>query len=750
MPRRKKRILPVRSRTRIRSKNTLKFDIEPHIAKEIWSVMYMALAILFALSIANKLGVVGEFMQTIFKPIFGWGVYGLPVLCFFISLIFLFNRTPVFGLSRIFGIILLITSASTLIHLSVPSDEIYEVAKNGMYGGYIGFTGTFIGTTIFGVSGSYVIFSALLIISLLLTFHISLFDIFSLFVPQKKKTRALKEVNLKADLAHFLEDESDREINIIKPEISKKLLSVDDEESLVQLRKVASEEDEAPISEKESQQSLKEDEESIPILNEIPQEDEEYEWEYPSLDLLKIGNTEVVADDVHLKRSAELIRDKLAQFGIEVVMQDIHVGPTVVQYTLKPHEGVKLSKITSLKNDLALALAAKAIRIEAPIPGKALVGVEVPSEQRSMVYLRDILESDEFAKIDSPLRLSLGRDVSGKPMVSDFSRMPHLLIAGATGSGKSVGMNVFLLSILYQNSPKEVNFIMIDPKRVELNSYNGIPHLLTSVITDPEKATIALRWAVTEMTRRYQVLADSRRRNIKDYNFDPEIKGKMPFLIVVIDELADLMMTSGKEVEASICRIAQMGRAVGIHLMVATQRPSVDVITGLIKANIPTRVAFTVSSSIDSRVILDGLGAEDLLGEGDMLFLAGDMGKPVRIQGVYVSSEEIERVTNRLKVTYTPHYIEDITSRETAGLKVTGLPNSKMGGDLDVIDDDDDLYGDAFQIVSETGKASASLLQRRLRIGYARAARLLDILESKGVIGPVNGAKPRDVYVSRE
>ncbi len=434
-------------------------------------------------------------------------------------------------------------------------------------------------------------------------------------------------------------------------------------------------------------------------------------------------------------------------------MHEVHVGPTVIQYTLRPNEGIKLSKITALKNDLALALAAKAVRIEAPIPGKSLVGIEVPNDHRSLVHLREILESKEYKEIRSNLRLPLGRDVSGKPMCGDLASMPHLLIAGATGSGKSVGMNTFLISLLYQNSPADLKLILVDPKRVELNSYNGIPHLLTPVVTDPGKAAIALRWAVAEMNRRYQLFAENRHRNIEDYNTCQEVHEegrempghqKMPVIVIVIDELADLMMAAGKEVEASICRIAQMARAVGMYLVVATQRPSVDVITGLIKANIPARIAFMVSSSVDSRTILDGIGAEDLLGKGDMLYLPGGMSKPVRIQGIYISSKEIERVTNNIKISAAPNYLDEITSPKVASAAVAGIPASTFG---DEEEDDENLYQQAIQVVTESRKASASLLQRRLKVGYARAARLLDMMEQNGMIGPVNGAKARDIYV---
>jgi S-DNA-T family DNA segregation ATPase FtsK/SpoIIIE len=382
--------------------------------------------------------------------------------------------------------------------------------------------------------------------------------------------------------------------------------------------------------------------------------------------------------------------------------------------------------------------------MEAPIPGKSLVGIEVPNEKRMVVHLREMLESEEFSSFDSKLRLAVGRDVSGMPVIDDLETMPHLLIAGATGSGKSVGMNTFLLSLLYQNSPQDLKFIMVDPKRVELTLYNGIPHLLTPVITESEKAHSSLKWAVAEMQRRYQDFAEKGYKNIKEYNAAEE--KPLHRIVIVIDELADLMMqASKKETEALICRIAQMARAVGMHLIIATQRPSVDVITGVIKANIPTRIAFTVTSGVDSRTIIDTIGAEDLLGMGDMLYLPGNMSRPIRVQGVYVSTKEIERVTNRIKLTVEPAYDESITQVTDTGGADIGMVGA--GGDGT---DQDSLYSDALELIRDTGKASASLLQRRLSVGYARAARILDILEEHGVIGPANGAKPRDIYINKD
>ena len=441
-----------------------------------------------------------------------------------------------------------------------------------------------------------------------------------------------------------------------------------------------------------------------------------------------------------LKANALIIKKTLAQFGIRVEMGESSVGPTVTQYTLKPAEGVRLSKIISLHDNLALALAAHPIRIEAPVPGKSIVGLEVPNQSTAIVPLRHVLDSEEFRKRTSNMMMVLGEDVMGKPWFSDLTRMPHLLIAGATGSGKSVCINTIIVSLLYQNGPGMVKFIMVDPKRVELPVYNGIPHLLTPVITDVKKTINALRWAIAEMERRFELLSGAGKRNIQSYN--ESTNEPLPFIVIVIDELADLMAASAAEVEGAIIRLAQMSRAVGIHLILATQRPSVDVITGLIKANIPARIAFSVASLVDSRTILDGSGAEKLLGRGDMLYLSAELGKPKRLQGAYASDEDIKNVIEYLKKQAEPEYLEEVVDRQN------GSGMSGWGSDQDG-DDGDPLLEEAKEVVFRAKKASASLLQRRLRVGYARAARLLDLLEQRGLIGPGEGAKPRDVLVDR-
>lgn len=461
-------------------------------------------------------------------------------------------------------------------------------------------------------------------------------------------------------------------------------------------------------------------------------------WNYPELSLLESMDMKPQAGNI--QKRMDQIQKTLSDFGIEVTMEAVNIGPTVTQYTLKPADGVKLNQITARQDDLALALAAQSLRVEAPIPGKGLVGIEIPNDKKAIVGLKDILTSKQFKHTPSKLALALGRDAAGDPSVADLAKMPHLLIAGSTGSGKSVCINTIILALLMNNSPDELRMILVDPKRVELNGYNGLPHLLTPVITEPKDTVAALTWAVKEMERRYKLCANTGNRNIEQYNQNPDLaEGKLPYIVIIVDELADLMMVAAREVEGAIVRLAQMARAVGMHLIVATQRPSVDVITGLIKANVPTRIAFAVASQIDSRTIIDMAGAEKLLGYGDMLYVSNEVGKPKRIQGVYCSEKEITAVVAHIRQQeegdrYDPSVLETRTESRLGG--------SRGGGD----EIDDDLFDEAYEVVKQAGKASTTLLQTRLAVGYARAARLMQALEDKGLIGPAKGAKPREVY----
>lgn len=476
-------------------------------------------------------------------------------------------------------------------------------------------------------------------------------------------------------------------------------------------------------------------------------------WTPPPLSLLERDSGKPGVGDI--KANANLIKRTLLNFGIAVEMDEISIGPSVTRYALKPAEGVKLSKILGLQTNLELALAAHPVRIEAPIPGKALVGIEVPNTSKSTIGLGSLLSEDGYSKSDKPLLVALGKDITGESVFDNIAKMPHLLVAGATGSGKSVTIHAFINSLLYRNPPENLKFIMIDPKRVELTLYNGIPHLLTPVITDPKKAIMALKWLGKEMDRRYDILEKSSVRDIGSYHkniFMPALdKAKegeampdaIPYIMVIIDELADLMQTYPRELEASIVRLAQMSRAVGIHLILSTQRPSVNVITGLIKANIPSRLALQVVSQIDSRTILDSPGAEKLLGAGDMLFQSGEMSKPVRIQSAFIREAEVKGVVKYLKDTYADELQDEINfSTENTSNAIFSADVS--GGD-GFDGDDDELYEEARATVIGAGKASTSFLQRKLRIGYARAARLMDMLEERGVVAAGVGAKPREV-----
>lgn len=478
-------------------------------------------------------------------------------------------------------------------------------------------------------------------------------------------------------------------------------------------------------------------------------------WRFPSLELLEKKQSPADAGDI--QQNAHIIQDTLREFSIDVDMEGANIGPKVTQYTLKPPAGIKLSRITALETNIALNLAASSLRMEAPIPGQKAVGIEVPNKKAADVRIRGILDTPEWRKADEPLSFVVGKDIAGQGVVGELNKMPHLLVAGQTGSGKSVMINTLLCSLLYRNAPSDMKLILVDPKQVEMAPYQDIPHLLTPVIVEPEKTISALKWAVNEMERRYTLLAEEKVRDIKSYNDKVKNKtvgvadedgniqqvdeGHMPYVVIVIDELADLMMVAARDVEALIVRIAQKARAVGIHLVLATQRPSVDVITGLIKANVPARIAFTVASQVDSRTILDQIGAEKLLGQGDMLMKTATMPKPKRIQGAWVMDQEVLKITDHLRMQSAPQYNDEIISQPVH-------LNGKGGVVMDFDHEGgDDMFKDACRVVIESRKASTSLLQRKLRVGYARAARIIEEMEEQGIIGPADGARPREVLV---
>lgn len=465
------------------------------------------------------------------------------------------------------------------------------------------------------------------------------------------------------------------------------------------------------------------------------------DWKFPGLDLL--NQKQDKADPGDVEANASIIQETFRNFNIQVEMEGANIGPRVTQYTLKPPAGVKLSKITALDSNIALDLGASAIRMEAPIPGKKAVGIEVPNVKSATVRISSVISSAEWKNLTSPLGVVVGKDIAGVPVVGALDKMPHLLVAGQTGSGKSVMINTLLTSLLYRNSPSDLKLILVDPKQVEMAPYADIPHLLTPVITEPEKCISALKWAVAEMERRYRTLAENKKRNIADYNAVMK-EESMPYIVIVIDELADLMMMAARDVEALIVRIAQKARAVGIHLVLATQRPSVDVITGLIKANVPARIAFTVASQVDSRTIIDTVGAEKLLGMGDMLFATADMSKPKRVQGAFITDEETAAVMDFLRMQRPPQYDDEVVSQPVQIGKGGVVSDFGGGGSQG----DDAEFQDAVRVVLEARKASTSLLQRRLRIGYGKAARLIEQMEEQGIISQADGSRPREVLIS--
>lgn len=716
-------------------------EISPETKRMISGIVQISGAILLFLVLQDNAGSLGATMHNILRFFFGsWGML-FPFFLLASGVLHTFGAGKL-ELKRSLGLVICLLSFLGVMHMGAALEEIGP--RQEELAGAIGFMVSLPFKLFLSDAVGYTVLTTTFLIGLFLAFEPDVSAILALFkrptLPER--VRRAKPIDQQRMILEELEED-------------------DEEEEMVDLVEADADDTELNIVRPEFAQALAKSKAEKLIRDKIKRKGEVLEmkdtrfeeWTFPSMELLDESHSELTVNDAELKRQAKRIEEKLGEFGIDVKVRDARPGPTVTQFTLQPAEGVKLSSIANLKDDLALALAAQSLRIEAPIPGKSLVGIEMPNSERTVVHLREILESTSFHDSESALTLPLGRDVSGDSIVASLEDMPHLLIAGATGSGKSVCMNVFLTALLYQNAPHELKFILVDPKRVELMPYNGIPHLLTPVITESDKALQALRWAVAEMGRRLHRFSEQGARNIAEYNEkQTEEANLLPRVVIVIDELADLMMRQFKrDTETMIVRIAQMARAVGMHLIIATQRPSVDVITGLIKANIPTRMAFRTVSSVDSRTILDSIGAEDLLGKGDMLYMTATTPKPIRIQGIYVSTKEVERVMNAIKIAGGGRITEQIGLAEDEGGE-EGENSGPYGGQIDLSADDnggDELFFDAVRVVQSSGKASASLLQRQLKVGYARAARLLDIMEEKGIVGPADGAKPRKVYIEQ-
>jgi DNA segregation ATPase FtsK/SpoIIIE, S-DNA-T family len=697
--------------------------LRPETKKSIWGIVFVCLAVVLVLAGFGEAGPAGASIYAGLFALFGWGYFILPATLLFAAFVFFLSREQKIVLTTLLGGGLLMLSFLGLMDVFSPN-------SGGWLGLVLGSLGYPFGRIAAGIVDGFV-----LVISILITANVPL----KMKWPEKEAeededeplvvtgTDASEEGGRKKKSKAAVEDKDLGE-------------KEEDEEDEMKTVSVATAK---PVPDANKMKKIK-----MPVFtNYVP----------PPLSLLKADIGKPTTGD--LLANANIIKRTLESFGISVEMGEINVGPSVTRYTLKPAEGVKLSRITALNSDLALALAAHPIRIEAPIPGKSLVGIEVPNKAAALVRLGSLMNYPEFSA-SGPLGFVLGRDVSGEPIFTNIEKMPHMLVAGATGSGKSILVHSLLISLLYKNSPQTLKLVLIDPKRVELSIYENIPHLVSPVITENKKAVGVFKWAISEMERRYDLLQKAGSRDIRSYNGSHKSPDEsLPYILLVIDEMADLMTSYGRDVEGSIVRLAQMARATGIHLLLATQRPSVEVITGLIKANVTARIALQVASQIDSRTILDTAGAEKLLGHGDLLFLSAELSKPKRIQGAYITEEEIKTVANFIRDNNKVEMEEVPFENGGVGGVAVGAGGVAVAGGVSVPqnldsfgesdEEGDELFDEALAIVKEAQKASASLLQRRLKVGYARAARLLDLMEAGGFIGPGDGAKPRDVNIEK-
>jgi S-DNA-T family DNA segregation ATPase FtsK/SpoIIIE len=703
-------------------------------------------------------GDLGKYAYEFFTRLFGIGYFLIPLLFAMVGIVLLQGLKRKFRLSKTVGSIIFFLSSLGLLHIiGITFFSSSSTNLAGIFGKWVAYPLI----KILAIPASSILLVALIIISIFILFEMHITTEQLKFWKWRKNSDGEDEKSVSGkQKALNMEMDEDEEANV-DAALAENALAAAELQKSETARKTL-------MDSKQKKSAQKEDfDDEGADFKTVAQTPMLKDFTPPPLTLLEKDRGKPETGDI--KANANIIKRTLQNFNITVEMDEISIGPSVTRYALKPAEGVKLSRIIGLGNDLALALAAHPIRIEAPIPGKSLVGIEVPNTAKTTVGLATLLSSTDFKNSDKPLLMSLGKDITGKAHFTNLAKSPHALIAGATGSGKSVTIHTLITSLLYRNSPENLRFIMIDPKRVELTLYNKIPHLLTPVITNPKQAILSLKWAGKEMARRYDILEKSQVRDIESYHktvlapaveemkkeTDPEAKEELsaqlpetlPYIVIVIDELADIMQTYPKELESAIVRLAQMSRAVGIHLVLSTQRPSVNVITGLIKANVPTRVALQVASQIDSRTILDQPGAEKLLGAGDMLYLGGEMAKPVRLQSAFISESEVKRVVKFLHDQYKDEIMSEINIGVTTpeGGSGSGI-GSDMGLDGDVHDiEDDELYEPARELVVSMGKASTSFIQRKLGVGYSRAAKLIDMLEERGVVGPANGSKPREV-----
>ena len=759
------------------------------------AVMIIA-SILLAVLIYTNSGFIGEHLSPFLGGIMGYVKYILPIGVFVLAIYIAYQGETSWSKKIVqFSILLLcisiIMNVYEIYQGTVKIDgysleniihQFYNIGAKGSGGGAIGAVLTIPLINLFEKVGTIIIASGVIVALCVSMFGIDLVNRISDFIDgaeqrkeskkgnnskkeddsteriigldERKETKQERKLREKLEKEKAALDVEQLQINLNGQDIEKsKLFDIEKEMKKnkrdKEEKKQSPEFIEDPLFKKQEEQKEDKTKEVLQLEHTLTVEDENYE--FPPINLLSEGESKGIKGGKRaLADTASKLQKTLYSFGVSAKVENVSVGPAITRYELKPAEGVRVSKIANLADDIALNLAAKTIRIEAPIPGKQAVGIEVPNEESEVVHIRDILETELFKNHKSKLAFALGKDVSGDAIVTDIAKMPHVLIAGATGSGKSVCINTLISSIIYKAKPSEVKLVMIDPKIVELSVYNGIPHLLIPVVTDPKKAAGALAWAVQEMENRYTMFASKGVRDLKGYNEAVEKDdnfGKLPHIVIIIDELADLMMVAKGDVEDAICRLAQKARAAGMHLVIATQRPSVDVITGLIKANIPSRIAFAVSSQVDSRTILDQVGAEKLLGKGDMLFFPTGAPKPVRIQGAFISDKEVEKLVNFVKANGETTYRDDITEYIE---KANSTDKEIDEGALDSDDETDPLLNDAIETVIETGQASTSFIQRRFKVGYARAGRIIDQMEERGIISGYQGSKPREVLMTKE
>jgi len=697
-----------------KEKKPSRFSLPQATQRHILGVVTLLLAIIIALSFFEKAGIAGKAIMEVLNFLIGKAVFAIPLILVLAGLVFFTTRYQKF-LGGVFLAILLLAFGTS----GIISALYHPEALADRPGGWLGYLIVLPLLKLFGLWVTQIIMAGIIVMGGLIFWYL---------LRQPKPE--VKEIKVKKIFTppHF-------KVKEVEP--------VAKDYNLPTTRT-------PPPAELELELKTKEIPKKTPIA----------QYQMPPLDLLASDKEKPTAGDTRI--NSAIIKKTLENFGIPVEISEVNIGPTVTQYSLKPAEGIKLSKITTLSNDLSLALAAHPIRIEAPIPGKSLVGIEVPNKERAKVRLKDLIADYQFQHALSNLVFCLGRNVSGKAIYADLARMPHLLVAGSTGTGKTIFLNSLILSLLYRNGPATLRFILVDPKRVEFTVYQGLPHLLCPVIFDPQRTINALKWLISEMERRFDTLSEEKFRDIDSYNEAALKNGEelLPYIVLIVDELADLMAARGRDMEAGIVRLAQMARAVGIHLVLATQRPSVEVITGLIKANVTSRVTFQVASQVDSRTVLDMAGAEKLLGLGDMLYISAETVKPRRIQGAYISEKEVKKVVDYVKeqVLKIPEVAEKIEEGVLENHLAQDLKKSLEGepeeggfeGFYGTGEGEDPLYEEAKRVVIEARKASASLLQRRLRIGYARAARLIDMLEEKGIVGPGEGAKPREILFKPE